>query len=390
MLTSTHLFAGGGGDARGFDQAGFTVTYGANHDGPAVDTLRANWPKATAEQADINLLQMWALPDTDVLAGSPICTEATPASGLATPRRQLTIDDELGTEERPSPREWVATRKTALDLTRAVEAKRYRAVVCENVPQFATRWELFDWWLNGFEILGYRPHLVSASSAHLDGDGFAPVPQDRHRLIVVLVRKDQPDPDLRVTPRSICATCGEVRGVQQWKRGGWHVGTYQANYRYVCPNRRCGHAEVQPTVTPIADVLDLDTPGRRIADGHPRTGKPYVDNTRARIRDGIRRHGGRPFITVMRNHCTTLPLTAPLSTVTVSGNHHYLTVPGPDGTVDGCLHRKLTVRERARVQGFPDHHVLCGNDTAVSRQIGNAVPVNAARWAAERVREVLT
>ena len=38
-------------------------------------------------------------------------------------------------------------------------------------------------------------------------------------------------------------------------------------------------------------------------------------------------------------------------------------------------HRRLSVREVARIQTFPDDFEFCGSNSASYRQIGNAVPV---------------
>jgi DNA (cytosine-5)-methyltransferase 1 len=47
------------------------------------------------------------------------------------------------------------------------------------------------------------------------------------------------------------------------------------------------------------------------------------------------------------------------------------------------LPRGLTIRERARLQSFPDDYQFCGNLTERSNQIGNAVPVKVAHAVAE-------
>lgn len=51
--------------------------------------------------------------------------------------------------------------------------------------------------------------------------------------------------------------------------------------------------------------------------------------------------------------------------------------------------RPLTNRERARLQGFPDDFIFCGNNAEVRRQIGNAVPPAGIYLFAKRVENVL-
>ncbi len=55
-------------------------------------------------------------------------------------------------------------------------------------------------------------------------------------------------------------------------------------------------------------------------------------------------------------------------------------VPGGENIVllDDGTHRYFTLRETARLQGFPDNFVFCGARIHVTRQIGNAVPVDLA------------
>jgi DNA (cytosine-5)-methyltransferase 1 len=51
--------------------------------------------------------------------------------------------------------------------------------------------------------------------------------------------------------------------------------------------------------------------------------------------------------------------------------------------------RPITHREAARLMGFPDDFVFCGNKTAVAKQIGNAIPPHLAAAIAAMVQDML-
>ena len=54
------------------------------------------------------------------------------------------------------------------------------------------------------------------------------------------------------------------------------------------------------------------------------------------------------------------------------------------------LYRRMTIREVARVQGFPDDFKFIYEDTDNAyKMIGNAVPVNLAFEIASAIRQVL-
>ena len=55
-------------------------------------------------------------------------------------------------------------------------------------------------------------------------------------------------------------------------------------------------------------------------------------------------------------------------------------VPGGENIVllDDGMHRYFTLRETARLQGFPDDFVFCGARLHITRQVGNAVPLDLA------------
>ncbi|MFF8910553.1 DNA cytosine methyltransferase [Streptomyces olivaceoviridis] len=393
--TSTHLFSGGCGDLLGYRDAGLRPVFAANHDEDAVATVRANFAAVHAKQCDINNLDFRSLPRTDILVGSPICTEISPAGRNATPREQDSLDEDFD-DGRPKPPDFSRTRATAWDLIRADEVHDYDYVCGENVVDFATRWRLFDAWLNVWDALGKNVQVVSVNAAHIGGAGNDPAPQLRNRVVFCFSKRGLPLPDLRPRPACICLECGPVRGIQRWgrrfdKKGVRKAGSYglRQQYVYICPTPRC-HRQVEPVVRSIREYIDWSVPGQRFGDGKPnrKAFEAYGPETTRKVRLGLEKFGDEPFIVILRRNCTVQSLDEPVSTIT-TGNHHLLVRPG--ATLGDSEVRQLTVRERARAQRFPDSHVFAGDsETSLKRQVGNAVPVNLGHWVGERVMASLT
>ncbi|WP_225636757.1 DNA cytosine methyltransferase [Streptomyces solaniscabiei] len=393
--TSTHFFTGGLGDMRGFTEAGFLSLYAANHHGPSVLTARINFPGLYVKEADLQSVDMHGVPTAHVLVASPICTEASPNSGKTAPRAPVQLDE--SGRPKPGP-DWPQTRITMWEPVRYAEVHRPLAYVGENVPAFGNS-PLFKAWLHVWAALGYTPTLASVNAAHLKVAGMQPLPQSRDRLVWCFLRDDIAAlnglPDLRPTCDAICPTCGPVEGVQRWKKNpDFPVGEYGRQYHYVCPDHRCG-ARVEPVTRGIGDVIDPTVPGDRFGDGYFKgkqraTRTPYGQATRDRVAAGLERFRGKPFIVTLRNHCSASSLDEPIGTLSAQGGgHHYLVRPTTDLTVDECEYRPLTIREKARCQGFPDDHEFAGTETDQRLQVGNAVPVNVAFWLAQRVKAVL-
>lgn len=281
-LTFTDIFCGAGGSSTGLVNAGYELKLAANHSRVAIETHAANHRDADHICADINNYDMRRLPRTDVLWASPICQESSPAGGRK--RRvkgQIAIEfEEYGPIESGA---WERTRATAYDVIRATEIHRYKAVLCENVVEFAVDWELFDWWRSGMEKLGYNSQIVSVSAAHVGGAGNTHAPQWRDRIYIVFTRKGIPMPDLSVRPLAWCQQCGEdVEAVQAW-RNGRRIGKYKQQYDFRCPNAGCRHSLVEPYVRPAASIIDWSNPGTRIGD-RPR---PLAAATMRRIEAGL-------------------------------------------------------------------------------------------------------
>ncbi|SFK74805.1 DNA cytosine methyltransferase [Streptomyces pini] len=419
-ITFTDLFCGAGGSSTGLVEAGYTLRLAANHDPVSIRTHEANHPGAEHWIEDINALDKRRLPRTRVLWGSPICTEISPSGGRRRTRGQAALDlDGTGEDGIAKAETFERTRATALDIIAATEVHRYDAVLCENVIEFATDWELFDWWLSGMGILGYQHQIVCASSAHLGDDENLLAPQYRDRLYVVFTRKGIPLPDLEPRPAAVCPECGPVRARQVWRnQRRRRIGKWGVQYDYRCPNRECGHLILEPVTRPVASIIDWDLPGQRVGDGKPNRKKftPYAEATRARIAQGLAKYGYAPHIAMLRRNGTAVATTAPVPALSAQGRHHALVVPNgrkaavrttaepittlatkphhslvrPAPVVDDCTIRMFTTQELMQAQRFPAEYVVHGNQEERILQAGNAVSVNAARWIGERVKAVLS
>jgi DNA (cytosine-5)-methyltransferase 1 len=282
-FTFTDLFCGAGGSISGMVEAGAELVLGANHSAKAIETVSTNFNTADFLCTDINNYDMRCLPKTQVLWASVICTQMSPAGGRKKHKGQGILELEM--EGHVRNEDYERTRACALDVIRATEVHRYDAVIVENVVEFATTWELYDWWVTGMCLLkpGYNVQVLNVSAAHVYGEGNDPAPQWRDRIFIVFTKKGIPLPDLEVRPPSWCWGCEDVVEARQaWKKAeGRRIGKYGQQYIYRCPT--CG-AEAEPFVLPAVAALDLDDLGTRIGDRE----RPLADNTMARIEWGIR------------------------------------------------------------------------------------------------------
>ncbi|MGW2680907.1 DNA cytosine methyltransferase [Streptomyces sp. NPDC001436] len=295
-LTATDIFCGAGGSSTGLVAAGYELKLAANHSRIAIETHSANHTSADHICADINNYDMRRLPTTDILWASPICTEISPAGGTRRTRTggQIGIGDEY---EPADPESFVRTRATAYDVMRAAEVHYYKAILCENVVEFATDWRLFQWWRQGIELLGYNSQIVSVSSAHVGSPENQHAPQWRDRIYICFTRTGIKLPDLRPRPLAWCPTCDEdVRAVQAWRKNRT-IGKYRQQYDYRCPNTKCRNSLIEPYTRPAAEAIDWTNLGKRIGD---RT-RPLAANTIGRIEKGLAEYPQRASLLTL-NH----------------------------------------------------------------------------------------
>ncbi len=277
--TYTSIFCGAGGDITGFTEAGYQLVAGANHWDRAVETVSANYPDAEFLCTDINHYDMRRLPHSEVLFAGVLCTEGSPAGGR---RKALQPEFDLEFQGHVPSAAFERTRACAWDVVRAAEIHRYKAVVVENVCEFAWHWELFDHWTKAMCALrpGYRVQIVSANTAHVYGPGNDPAPQWRDRIFVVFTRTDLRVPTFDLRPPAMCTEHGIVTGRQVFK--GRRPGKYGQQYLYACTEPGCRHV-VEPYVLPAIDAIDTDDIGTLISARK----KPLAVNTMARIQWGL-------------------------------------------------------------------------------------------------------
>ena len=160
------LFAGCGGLDLGFEKAGFEVVWANEYDKSIHATYRLNHPKTELNTSDIRNISSKEIPDCDGIIGGPPC-QSWSLGG-----KSLGIEDERG--------------KLVYDYIRIVNEKKPKFFVMENVPGMVTPKHIkaFNEFLDLFRNAGYRIRYELLNAADFK------IPQDRLRVIIVGIRDD--------------------------------------------------------------------------------------------------------------------------------------------------------------------------------------------------------
>ena len=214
------------------------------------------------------------------------CTTHSPAGGRKRKNQgQLNLFE--ASEYDPSVERSRATAWTVVDFT---EYHRYDLVFVENVVEFR-EWEMYKTWYNAMLSLGYHGHTVYMNSMHAH-----PTPQSRDRMYIIFWNKKiTKKPNFKVTPRAHCAQCGkDVNSVQSWKNPNIKWGKYGKRNQYLFRCPKCANV-VEPHFHPASEIIDWSVPMRSVGD-RKGTSKELVENTRKRIRAGLKRFWGQGLV----------------------------------------------------------------------------------------------
>ena len=326
---SIDLFAGIGGIRLGFERAFgkcIKTVFVSEWDLPAQTTYKDNFHDEFEIAGDITQIKESDIPSFD------ICLAGFPCQAFSMAGKHGGFQDNYKG----------CCRGTLFqDVVRICDYHKPKVIFCENVKGLTIhdKGKTFQVIKGAFEELGYKVYHQILNSKNFG------VPQHRERIYLVCFRND-------IAPDSFSFPSGEEPEV--------------------CIRDIMENAPI-PTKYYISDTY-LDTLKRHKAR-HEAAGNGF--GYMIRSLDGISGTlvcGGmgreRNLIIDSREH-STIPTT------------HI------KGKINGEDIRKMTPREWARLQGFPDSFTLPLSDVHLYKQLGNSVTVTVIEAIAQKIKEVL-
>lgn len=319
------FFAGAGGLDLGFEKAGFNVIWANEYDKEIWETYQRNHPHTFLDKRSIVNVPSEEVPECDGIIGGPPCQSWSEAGAMKgiNDKRGQLFFDFIRILEAKQPKFFLAENVSGMLLERHSEA-------LENIK------ELFRNAGIGYEL---SFEMINACDYN--------VPQDRKRVIFVGVRKD-----------------------------------LSFKYKFQKPNFR--KLTLQETIYDLKDNV-LPAKANNKANG-----------TDCSIANHEYMTGGFSTIFMSRNRVRSWDEQS--FTIQAGGRHAPIHPQAPKmkfieqnirifvpGKED--LYRRLSVRECARIQTFPDDFIFYYDSISAGyKMIGNAVPVNLAYFLAKSIK----
>lgn len=331
------LFSGCGGLDLGFTKAGFNLVYANDNDKKVWETFEKNHTIAIDKRSLFDISSD-EIPDSDGIIGGPPCQSWSLAGAMRG------IKDDRG--------------KLFHEYIRVLKDKQPSFFLAENVPGIVSRTHIdeFNIILSKFNNLGYN-----VSYKVLDARNYG-VPQERRRVLIVGYRKE-------------------------------------FGKRFIFPS---------PTHTKIAgNTIDgKKTPSWRTLEDaigdlpNPVSAKPK-NHANEFLKIPNHEYMLGSFSTIYMSRNRRKKWTDQSYTIQAGGRHAPLHPSSTemiklekdkwDFKTENPFYRRLSVRECARIQTFPDDFVFYYKNVADGyKMVGNAVPVKLAEAIANKIRKELT
>lgn len=329
---SIDLFAGIGGIRLGFDNVfkdEIETVFVSEWDEKAQETYKANFNDNFEIAGDITKISEDDIPDFDIcLAGFPC--QAFSMAG----KRQGFNDNYKG----------ICRGTLFLDVARICEKHKPKVIFCENVKGLIIhdKGRTLGIIKNTFESLGYK--VFTNDDTALNSKDFG-VPQNRERVYIVAFRKDIAPKDFKFPQGSDDSK--RIRDIVEEKPVS--VKYYLSDvYLETLRQHKARHAAKGNGFG--YEIRDWDSiAGAIVCGGMGRERNLIIDKRQKDL----------------------TPIT------------HIKGQINKEGV------RKMTPREWARLQGFPDSFKLPLADVHLYKQLGNSVTVNVIEAIAEKIKEVL-
>lgn len=352
------MFSGAGGLDLGFMLAGHKVVWANDFDKDALDTYEANLSPINKHElvlGDItkilgnNLEKIdKQIPDGDILIGG------FPCQGFSIANIDRSMED--------------SRNYLYLEILKVVKAKNPKFFLLENVKGLENmdKGKILKLIINDLENVGYG-YEVNYNVINACDYG---VPQNRERVIILGVRKDlKKDYDLPIIKKTNKTNLKDFKNLVVPKTHAVE-GKIKATQNSVNILNKAFILLKENKIQEIEHLIfnsnikyRYSTVRDTISD-LPREYRPDADNI-------LNHDGTKCKVTIngrVGNRATKWDNVSPTIMGRGSGTGGPLIIPHPD------LHRRMSVREVARLQSFPDSFEFLGSNSAKYRQIGNAVP----------------
>ncbi|MCF2220145.1 DNA cytosine methyltransferase [Chryseobacterium sp. PS-8] len=320
------FFAGAGGLDLGFQKAGFNVIWANEYDKEIWETYQKNHPHTVLDKRSIVNVPSDEVPECDGIIGGPPCQSWSEAGAMKG------INDKRG--------------QLFFDFIRILEAKQPKFFLAENVSgmllgRHSSALENIKEMFRNAGI-GYELSFEMLNACDYN------VPQDRKRVIFVGIRKD-------------------------------------LGFKYEFQKPNFPKLTLQNAISDLKEnVLPAKTNNKTNGNHCAIPNHEYMTGGFSTIfmsRNRVRSWDEQSFtIQAGGRHAPIHPQAPKMKFIE---QNIRVFVPGQEH-----LYRRLSVRECARVQTFPDDFIFhYDNVSAGYKMIGNAVPVNLAHFLANTIKQ---